>query len=100
MGRPGEALADCEKATALDPLNEEVWINTGVVYRSLGRSADAASAYQRALKLKPKNGSAHYNYGVLLLDSGRRDPEVRGHFILACDAGVADACDILKRAGR
>jgi len=100
LGRAAEALADCEKAAALDPLNDEVWINAGVVYRSLGRGAEAAAAYRRALELKPKSGSAHYNYGILLLDSGRRDPEVRGHFILACDAGVAEACEILRRAAR
>ena len=96
LGRTPDAIADCEKAVALDPRSDEAWINAGAVYRSLGRAADAAASYERALELKPKSGSAHYNYGVLLLEAGRRDPAVRRHLALACEARIAEACDLLR----
>ena len=98
LGRNAEALADCEQAVVLDALNPEAWINHGAVLRSAGRPGMAAASYERALLLKPGSGSAHYNYGVLLLDMGRRDPATRNHFVVACDAGVAEACDILRRS--
>lgn len=61
--------------------------------------ADAAMAsYERALDLNPGNASAHYNYGVLLLESGRRDLFVRGHFVIACKARIPQACELLERA--
>jgi protein O-mannosyl-transferase len=93
-----QALGDCEQAVKLNPADDIAWINTGAVYRELGRPAEAAASYQKALALKPKSASAHYNYGVLLLDSGRRDSAVLGHFVMACDGGVAAACDIVKRS--
>ena len=46
----------------------------------------------------PGSGSAHYNYGVLLLDMGRRDQATRNHFVVACDAGIEPACEILRRS--
>jgi tetratricopeptide (TPR) repeat protein len=84
----------------LEPRNHEAWINTGVAYRSLGRTADAAASYERALELAPTNASAHYNYGVLLLESGRRDEAVRRHIVLGCEAGIPGACAILKGSRR
>ena len=98
LGRNAEALADCEQAVVLDALNPEAWINHGAVLRSAGRQGAAAASYERALLLKPGSGSAHYNYGVLLLDQGRRDQATRNHFVVACDAGIADACGILRRS--
>jgi tetratricopeptide (TPR) repeat protein len=98
LGRSAEALADCDQAVILDSLNPEAWINHGAVLRSVGRARAAAASYERALVLKPGSGSAHYNYGVLLLDMGRRDQATRNHFVVACDAGIAEACDILRRS--
>ena len=98
LGRNAEALADCEQAVVLDALNPEAWINHGAVLRSAGRSSAAAASYERALLLKPGSGSAHYNYGVLLLDLGRRDQATRNHFVVACDAGIEPACEILRRS--
>jgi Tfp pilus assembly protein PilF len=98
LGRRAQALADCEQAVALDSLNPEAWINHGAVLRSFGQPGAAAASYERALLLKPGSGSAHHNYGVLLLDMGRRDQATRNHFVVACDAGIPDACDILRRS--
>ena len=98
LARFEAAVADCRKAVELNPADDVAWNNTGAVYRELGRAADAAASYEKALALKPLNASAHYNYGMLLFDSGRRDTGVLGHFVIACDGGVKDACDIVRRS--
>lgn len=95
---PKEALDDCDRAVALDPLNDDAWINRGVVRRALGDHAAAMASYERALDINPGNASAHYNYGVLLLDSGRRDPFVRQHFVAACRGRIPQACELLERS--
>jgi len=98
LGRMTEALADCDHSIALDPWDEEPWINRGAVFRTLGRTDEAAANYEKALALKPGSGAAHYNYGVLLLRQGRRDAAVREHFVIACKARLAEACELLKRS--
>ena len=98
LGRMADALADCDHAIALDPWDEEPWINRGALYRTLGRTDEAAANYEKALALKPGSGAAHYNYGVLLLRQGRRDAAVREHFVIACKARVAQACELLSRS--
>ncbi len=101
LKRPQDAAADCDKAVVLDPRNHEAWINRGVLYhRLLGLPAEAANSYRRALELDPGNGAANFNYGMLLVESGRRDETVRRHIVVACDAGIAAACDVLKRSRR
>src|SRR5882672_2447320 len=99
LKRPQDAAADCDKAVALDPKNHEAWINRGVLYhRWLARPVEARTSYERALALEPGNGVANFNYGMLLVESGRRDEAVRRHIVIGCEAGIASACDILRRS--
>ena len=98
LGRTAEALVDCERSVLHDPWDDEAWINRGVILRMLGRHAAAEESYQRALALVPGSPSAHYNYGVLLLNTGRRDMATREHFVIACKAGIGDACEVLRRS--
>ncbi|MFM9972323.1 MAG: tetratricopeptide repeat protein [Burkholderiales bacterium] len=97
---PAHALPDCERAVELNPRDPEYWINAGAVYKVLGRLDEARNSFERALKIAPKHPSAHYNYGVLLLDAGRREEAVRRHIEIGCQAGIPDACDILRRSRR
>ena len=99
LDRPREALPDCEQAVALDPRNRDGHTNLGVVYAALERVADAEASYRRALALDPRNGDAHYNYGVLLFVVDRR-PEAQDHLRRACEARLADACQLLNRLSR
>lgn len=99
LDRPSEALADCEQAVALDAGHRDGHTNLGVVYAALNRTADAEASYRRALALDSRNEDAHYNYGVLLFVLNRRD-EARKRLQSACDARVADACQLLNRLSR
>lgn len=97
---PAQALPDCERTVKLDPGNAEAWINAGAVYKALRRTAEAKVSFERALGIAPADGSAHYNYGVLLLDEGRRDEAVRRHIEVGCNAGIPEACDVIRRSRR
>ena len=97
---PAQALSDCERAVSLNPRDPEHWSNVGAVYKVLGRIDEARTSFERALKISPRHPSAHYNYGVLLLDAGRREEVVRRHIEIGCQAGIPDACDILRRSRR
>jgi Tfp pilus assembly protein PilF len=96
LGSPAEAIADCEKAVTLDPRSYGAWMNAGAVYRALGRTDDATASYRRALELRPAEPLVNYHYGMLLFGSGRRDQTVRGHMVIGCEAGIPDACDVLR----
>ena len=98
LGRYSDALTDCEQAVRFEPTNDEAWVNTGALQAALGRMPEAAESYERALAISPGSGAAHNNYGMLLLQTGRRDLMVREHFVKACNAGVAEACDHLARS--
>lgn len=100
LGRLEPARADCERAIALDPVSADALVNTGAVYQKLGLAEAAADSYRRALAVDPAHGAANYNLGVLLLSAGRRDEIVRGHIVRGCNAGIAGACDILRRSQR
>jgi|SRR5882672_377296 len=94
LDRPRDALHDCEKATALDPRHRDAQTNLGVVYAALNRPAEAEASYRRALDIEPSNADANFNFGVLLVVVGRRD-EAQRPLSIACDARIAEACNLL-----
>ena len=94
LEQPLAALPDCEKAVALDPRHRDAHTNLGVVYVALNHAGEAETSYRRALAIEPSNGDANYNYGVLLAALGRRD-EARKVLTRACDARIADSCEML-----
>jgi len=96
--RGGEALADCNKALALDPTDHESWMFTALAHQYLGQAGDAAASYRRALDLAPADPVIHYNYAQLLVEQGRLDDEVRNHLAVACAGGVPPACNALRKA--
>lgn len=67
-----EALADLQKAVALDARNADYRANLGYVLWKLGSAAEAISAEREALKLDEKNYTANYQLGRFLLRSGDR----------------------------
>lgn len=98
LDQPRDALPDCEKAVALNPQHRDAHTNLGVVYAALNRAAESEASYRRALAIEPSNADANYNYGVLLAALGRRD-EARDALTRACDARVANACEMLAALG-
>lgn len=66
-----QAAALLEGALALDPRDRAAWSALGIVYRRLGRSADAVAAFKKQLEVVPDHGSAWNGLGLALQDEGR-----------------------------
>ncbi len=70
-GRPEEAIAPLQRATALDGTQPGFFLNLGNALRGTERLAEAEDAYRRALALDPQMAPAHNNLGNALRDQGK-----------------------------
>ena len=71
LGRPGEAIENCDRALALAPDFADALTNRGAALGDLRRHGDALSDSERAIKLAPDSAVAHCNRGNALLGLGR-----------------------------
>jgi len=72
-GRYTEAATLAQTMTAHFPLHWAGWKMLGVVFKQMGRSADALAPMQKAAALLPGDAEAHSNLGGTLYDLGRLD---------------------------
>ncbi len=84
LGRWREALADADRAIALDPRMAVAFNNRGFALRNLGRYDEAIFALRRATQIAPNDSAAWNNLCGYLTDAG--DP-----------AGALVACDRYAR---
>jgi tetratricopeptide (TPR) repeat protein len=63
LGDPEGAIADQERAMALEPENGDPHLNRGVAEEALGRWAEASDDYRWILERDPHDASALYNLG-------------------------------------
>jgi type IV pilus biogenesis/stability protein PilW len=68
-----QALRELLNAERIDPENELVQNNLGLVYFLRDKYDVAKQHLQLAIKLAPKYSDAHNNYGVLLIETGHYD---------------------------
>ena len=65
-----EAMADYDRALAIDPGMVAVLENRGNVLDMLGRTGEALSAYTYGLSLEPGNAQLYYNRGLVYQRTG------------------------------
>ncbi len=65
LGRIPEALADYEKAIALNPEYLEGYNNRGNAYEALGRIPEALADYEKVIALNPKDPEGYKNSGYM-----------------------------------
>ena len=70
-GEAQTALADFDRALALDPANVDAVRQKAVAYQALGRTQDAETLYQRAVQLQPRYWGNHSHLGVFYYRHGR-----------------------------
>jgi protein O-mannosyl-transferase len=70
------AIADFNKANAIDPKNASVLTDRGFVYGIIGQPQEAISDFTMALSLEPKNTKALQNRGVAYGNTGQHDKAV------------------------
>lgn len=73
------ALAVYRMAVAVYPTYAEVYNDMGVVFETLGKSAEAEEFYKRALRFKPELAGAHSNLALLYEKQGKVK-EAAGHW--------------------
>jgi len=74
LEQPDSALAEeaYRRATALNPLATDAWLDLGTAYELEGNSAEASKAYLQAKKSYPSSADVSWRYGNFLLRSGDR----------------------------
>jgi len=85
LGDAPAAIADQERAMALDPLHPDPHLNRGTAEEALGRWQAAAADYRWILERDPTDASALYNLGNVMGSLGDWS-EARDCFVAAADA--------------
>lgn len=88
LGRLDEALADYDRALAMEPRLAEAHYNRGFVLFDLGRHDAAVAAFDKALALRPGDAAALNQKGVALRRLRRWDEAIKSY-----DAALAAAPD-------
>lgn len=70
-GDGAAAIADFQKAVALNPFYEEAYCNLGVMLMRQGKNAEAVAAEMHALEIHPDFAQARYNLGQALVSEGK-----------------------------
>jgi tetratricopeptide (TPR) repeat protein len=70
-GRPGEAIAEYEKALARDPMHADARMNMATALARQGRTYAAMRELVRLVDQDPDNAVARANLGVVLIQQGR-----------------------------
>lgn len=71
QGAYEEAVAELEKAIALDPDNADAHRNLGIAYGELNRWEESAAAYERAIEIDPDFGEAYADLTAAYFHLGR-----------------------------
>ncbi|MEO8227576.1 MAG: protein kinase [Gemmatimonadota bacterium] len=76
-GRVGEALAELQLATKLDPFNTALLTATQYFLYAIGRNRDAIDVTRRLLQLDPGSVAGYGNLGLAYIFAGQPDSAVR-----------------------
>lgn len=72
-GQNAQAIAEYEKAIAMNPSNVKAHYNLGILYKWRGDYEKAAREYQETIRLDPHFAKAYYNLGIILKGKGELD---------------------------
>jgi tetratricopeptide (TPR) repeat protein len=70
QGKNDKALQVLQTAAAVDPKNDRVFYNLGLLYNELQQPEEARKSFGKAVQLKSNNPRLYYNYGLLLFQTG------------------------------
>jgi tetratricopeptide (TPR) repeat protein len=70
-GQLDTALAEWDRALAIDPANAKAHNNRGVLLSRIGRAGLAMAEFRKAIELKPDYADARYNLGGALAAAGK-----------------------------
>jgi serine/threonine-protein kinase len=104
-GEPERALADFDRALALDPANADALREKARAYEALARPADAEASFRRAAERRPGYWGTHSQLGAFYFRQGRyaeAERALRRALALAPDNArvLASLGGVLQTAGR
>ncbi|MEV4455747.1 tetratricopeptide repeat protein [Microbispora sp. NPDC049633] len=98
LGRTREALADFDRAVAIDPGFPDYYLDRGNLLFEMGRTGEALADYETAIRVSPPLPEAYYNRAELRLAAGDLDgARADLDHVLELDPGYLDA--YVNRAG-
>jgi len=71
VGKNEDALKALKDAATIDPQNDRIFYNLGLLYYEMKNVTQAAQSFQQAVRLGSMNTSLYYNYGLLLQQQGK-----------------------------
>lgn len=71
LGRPLEAIADCQEALRLIPGNDTIALNCASALDDVGRTEEALKIVDEYIYRQPEKVNARYNRAITLLSCGR-----------------------------
>jgi len=71
VGKNPEALKTLKDAAVIDPNNERIFYNLGLLYYEMKDIPAAMESFQKAVRLNSANPGVYYNYGLLLQQQGK-----------------------------
>lgn len=94
-GHTPEALADLEKAIALEPGQAEAFVYRGLVKNRQKQQTEALADFSQAIRLNPKYGAAYY-YRAELRQQGGQPELAQEDYRQACELGIKQSCEKIK----
>ena len=76
-GDANGAVAEYQKAIALDPLFTAAYVNLADVYRATGKEVDAQVTLRQALKADPRSAALHHTLGLALTRQHAREQSLQ-----------------------
>ena len=73
LGQTDKALADYEKAIALDPSYDKTYNNRAIIFDKKGQTEEALADYDKAIALNPFFDKAHFNRALVFEKRGQLD---------------------------
>jgi len=70
-GKNDEALKALKEAALIDPQNDRIFYNLGLLYYELNDIPLALKSFQKSIQLGSENTGLYYNYGLLLQQQGK-----------------------------
>ena len=71
VGKNPEALKALQDAATIDPQNERIFYNLGLLYYEMNNIPGAMKSFQKSIHLGSANAGVYYNYGLLLQQQGK-----------------------------
>jgi tetratricopeptide (TPR) repeat protein len=89
-GKNVEALKVLQDAQKVDPKNDRIYFNFGLLYNEMNDTVQALKSFEKAIALKSKDSRVYYDYGLLLQKKGKTE-DAAGAFQKGIQLNPSDA---------